>query len=274
MTQMLLDEILIGDRVRKDMGDLQGLANSMKRHGLLHPIVVKKNNMLVAGHRRIEAARLIGWKEIDVTVIDVADLLSAERDENTERKDFTPTEAVAIGRLIEEQHRAKIEAAAPEKNRRIALLREAGKRGEDTKTLKQELGAHPLGASGNVASRAVGMGPSKYTQAKAVVSAAEADPVRFGDLPARMDETGNVAGAHRELERRRTGNGRNPALRRMAHLKPNREVERAVASLDGICHVLKEVPIAQLEKDKRPGWARSIKKFASDLNRFARRLNG
>ena len=31
--------------------------------------------------------------------------------EDTERKDFTPTEAVEFGRMIEEQHRAKIEAA-------------------------------------------------------------------------------------------------------------------------------------------------------------------
>lgn len=101
---MKIDNIIVGDRVRKDMGDLATLAASIKQHGLLHPVVVKRDRTLVAGHRRIEAVRHLGWREIPVTVIDVEDLLSAERDENTERKDFTPTEAVAIGKLIEEQH--------------------------------------------------------------------------------------------------------------------------------------------------------------------------
>src|SRR5688572_12030318 len=108
MNSLPVKSIVVGDRVRKDMGDLASLANSMKLHGLLHPVVVKKDRTLVAGHRRLEAARHLGWHEIAVTVINVEDLLSAERDENTERKDFTPTEAVAIGRLIEEQHRGVI----------------------------------------------------------------------------------------------------------------------------------------------------------------------
>src|SRR5690348_10441651 len=105
---MRIDSIIIGDRFRKDMGDIQSLAASIKRHGLLHPVVVKKDKTLVAGHRRIEAVRRLGLQEIAVTIIDVEELLTAERDENTERKDFTPTEAVAIGLLIEEQHKAKI----------------------------------------------------------------------------------------------------------------------------------------------------------------------
>ena len=49
------------------------------------------------------------------------------------------------------------------------------------------------------------MGAPKYTQAKAVVAAAESNPEKFGDLPAKMDDTGNVYGTHRELERRKAG---------------------------------------------------------------------
>lgn len=108
--QLPISAIAIGERVRKDMGDIDGLAESIGRHGLLHPVVVDKDNTLVAGHRRIEAVKRLGWQEIPVTKLDVEDLLNAERDENTERKDFTPSEAVAIGRLIEERHKAKIEA--------------------------------------------------------------------------------------------------------------------------------------------------------------------
>lgn len=191
---MNLDSIVIGERVRKEMGDVQSLAASIKRHGLLHPIVVKKDKTLVAGHRRLEAARRLGWQEIAVTVIDVEDLLTAERDENTERKDFTPTEAVAIGRLIEEQHKAKI------------LIQEASRksqRGAERFTKLKELsGVDPLGQTRDAAARAVGLSTASYARARRVVAAAEADPENFGDLPTHMDDTGNITGAHREMERR------------------------------------------------------------------------
>ena len=73
MTDRLrIDEIIVGDRVRKDMGDLKSLADSMQRHGLLHPVVVKTDRTLIAGHRRIEAARLAGWTDIAVTMIEAA----------------------------------------------------------------------------------------------------------------------------------------------------------------------------------------------------------
>lgn len=59
-----------------------------------------------------------------------------------------------------------------------------------------------------------------YYRAKAVVLAAEADPETFGDLPLHMDDTGNVHGAHREMERRK-GKGKKLALS-----KTGKNVER------------------------------------------------
>ncbi len=194
--QRHIDEIVIGERIRKDMGDIVSLADSMKRHGLLHPVVIKPDGLLVAGLRRLEAAKLLAWKEITVTTIDVADLLGAERDENEVRKNFTPTEAVAIGRLIEAEHRKKIEAKA----HLTAVM--AGKRRQGDSHMWNPPPA-AVGPTRETAARAVGMNVEKYTQAKAVVAAAETDPETFGDLPERMDETGNVAGTHREMERRK-----------------------------------------------------------------------
>lgn len=259
---MKLDAIAVGDRVRKDMGDIESLAESMKRHGLLHPVVVKKDRTLVAGHRRIEAAKRLGWEDISVTMIEVEDLLSAERDENTERKDFTPTEAVAIGRLIEEQERPKA------LQRRLdGAARGGAKAGHVDST-------EPVGAVSEIAARALGMGRPKYNQAKAIVAAAESNPEKFGDLPARMDETGNVHGTHKELERRRGGkNGQKPrhaALRKLAYPKPNREMQRAVDSLDGICICLKALPLKQLDPSKVKAWSVALKKSASIIARVAR----
>lgn len=258
---MRLEEIIVGDRVRKDMGDIESLAESMKRHGLLHPVVVKKDGTLIAGHRRLEAARHLGWDEIAVTVIDVRDLLSAERDENMERKDFTPTEAVAIGRLIEEQHRAKIES------QRSAMGRQ-NKIGKDPENLP----VLPLGDTREVVGKAVGMSGVTYTRARAIVAAAESDPETFGDLPARMDET-SVNTTHKELERRQGKQRRHIALRKLAYPKPNREAQRAVDSLEGICICLRELPVKQLDANKTKEWAKRLKKAASTIAKVAKEID-
>ena len=62
-------DIKIGKRHRKDMGDIAGLADSIKAIGLLHPIVITPAKKLLAGLRRLEACRLLGWIEIPVTVL-------------------------------------------------------------------------------------------------------------------------------------------------------------------------------------------------------------
>lgn len=96
-----IDDIVIGDRHRQDMGDLSALAESMADKGLLQSIVVRPDNLLVAGERRIRAAQMLGWTSIPARVLDIDSVLEAEHDENEIRKSFTTSERVAIGRAIE-----------------------------------------------------------------------------------------------------------------------------------------------------------------------------
>ena len=49
-----ISEIIIKDRIRKEMGDLVSLEKSIHKLGLLHPIVISENNELIAGKRRLE----------------------------------------------------------------------------------------------------------------------------------------------------------------------------------------------------------------------------
>ncbi len=93
-----LDRIKEGERFRKDYGDLDSLALSMK-NGLLQPIGIDKDNRLIWGARRVRAARILGWKAIPARVVDV-DALQAEHDENEERKPFTASERTAIANAI------------------------------------------------------------------------------------------------------------------------------------------------------------------------------
>lgn len=51
--------------MRKDLGDIQGLAQSIDRHGLIQPIVLDHENYLIAGERRLRAHELLKKEEID-----------------------------------------------------------------------------------------------------------------------------------------------------------------------------------------------------------------
>jgi ParB-like chromosome segregation protein Spo0J len=89
-------------RTRRDMGDLDSLAASMKARGLLQPIGIDARNYLLFGERRLLAAERLGWRDIDVRVVDI-DAVIAEHDENECRKQFTPTERAAIARAIKDR---------------------------------------------------------------------------------------------------------------------------------------------------------------------------
>ncbi|HOV63197.1 MAG TPA: ParB N-terminal domain-containing protein [Spirochaetia bacterium] len=93
--QMRIDEIIIRKRVRRDLGDISQLMESMKNHGLLNPIVVTSEKELIAGFRRLESAKRLGWKTIEVQVISKPtdyDRLEMEIDENVFRKNLTADE--------------------------------------------------------------------------------------------------------------------------------------------------------------------------------------
>lgn len=96
MEQRSVKEISKNGRHRKDLGDVAQLAKSIDEIGLLHPIVINASNVLIAGERRLEACKLLGWQKIPVRVVDLQSIVRGEYDENVMRKDFTNSEAFAI----------------------------------------------------------------------------------------------------------------------------------------------------------------------------------
>ena len=90
-----IESIHIKIRVRKDHGDLNQLMESMKKYGLLSPVLINRRSELIAGHRRLEAAKRLGWHTINVVVIDrenERDKLEIEIEENIQRKPFSSDE--------------------------------------------------------------------------------------------------------------------------------------------------------------------------------------
>jgi ParB-like chromosome segregation protein Spo0J len=96
------DQIHIGERHRKDMGDLEVLAASIATEGLLQPVGITEENLLVFGERRLRAVRdVLKQATIAARIVRVSSILAGEYAENEIRKDFTPSERVAIGKAIE-----------------------------------------------------------------------------------------------------------------------------------------------------------------------------
>ncbi len=91
-----ISEIKVKKRVRKDLGDLDALKDSLRRYGLLNPITITKDKVLIAGERRLEAAKAIGWETINAEIlnyeIDPVDKLEMEMEENNQRIPFTAEE--------------------------------------------------------------------------------------------------------------------------------------------------------------------------------------
>ena len=81
-TRLPVEQIAVGQRYRKDLGDLRSLAASIEEVGLLHPIVVTPQGRLIAGQRRLKACVLLGWAEVPVTVVDLLQAARGEAHEN------------------------------------------------------------------------------------------------------------------------------------------------------------------------------------------------
>ena len=90
-----IDEIRVRKRVRADEGDISSLMTSLKKFGQLNPIIVDTRYELIAGARRLEAAKRLGWSTIKAIVVENptdAEKLEIELVENVQRKDLTSGE--------------------------------------------------------------------------------------------------------------------------------------------------------------------------------------
>jgi ParB family transcriptional regulator, chromosome partitioning protein len=109
--QVALSSISASQRnPRRKLRAIDELAASLQTHGLLQPVVVRRlgegRYELVAGHRRLEAARQLGWKTIPAVVRseseDEAYVLTLV--ENLQRQDLSPREeATALEVLVRQR---------------------------------------------------------------------------------------------------------------------------------------------------------------------------
>jgi N6-adenosine-specific RNA methylase IME4 len=183
-----LTQIKIGDRHRKDFGDIDALATSIDSEGLLQPIAITPADELIAGERRLRAWSRSKYRDhpIPVHIVDLDQIARGEWSENFQRKDFTPSEIVALKRALEPK------------------LKEEAQQRQGTRTdirgNSPDVETAPAGRAADKVAGFVGRDRKTISKAEAVVEAAEAEPEKYGKLVEAMDRTGRVNGPFKRLQ--------------------------------------------------------------------------
>ena len=102
--QIEIEKIKVNKRVRNNLGNLEPLKDSMRRYGQLNPITLTQDYELIAGQRRLQSAKELGWSMINANIVNVTDpitKLELELEENTQRSDFTDSELLDGYQLLE-----------------------------------------------------------------------------------------------------------------------------------------------------------------------------
>ena len=152
-----ISDIIIGKRHRRDIGDIDALAPSIPDVGLLHPVVITPGNVLIAGERRLAACAFLLWREVPVTVVDLDKVVKGEFAEDSERKDLTLSEAIAIKRAIEPIERA-------EAKERQAAAGPASGRGKKNGTRSGKLPTPVRGRAADKTAKATGISDADSDQ--------------------------------------------------------------------------------------------------------------
>jgi len=98
--------------------EIADLADSIRTHGILQPLVVRRvadGYQLIAGERRLRAAQAADWRQVPVQIRDVDDRQMAELAivENVQRKDLNAIEkAESFQRYIDQYHCTQEEVAS------------------------------------------------------------------------------------------------------------------------------------------------------------------
>lgn len=176
-----INEIIIKDRVRKDLGDINQLAASIGEIGLLHPVVVYEKDdkfYLLAGQRRIEAFKILTHDSIPASIVSLQDILKAELHENTVRKDFTFSEMS----VLDDEFAPQIEKEFKERQGH------------------EHLGNLPKGQSrtSEVMASYFGKGERTYRKFKDIKNAVKNNK-EFEDIPKRIDNGMSVDYAHKMI---------------------------------------------------------------------------
>ena len=211
--QIAISSICVAERIRKENGSLDELAQDIQKHGLLNPITVMEQSdggyVLIAGLRRMKAMEQLNAAEIRATVMnpmEADEMLMLEIAENEQRKEFTVSEKLAFAEKLRAIEREKARA------RMSAHARDGHSNGQGMANRPQ---AEETGAARDIVARKAGF--SSTSQMRRAREVAEKRP----DLLDKVDRgehlwslSGHAAGRETRQQRlHRGGACRYPRLR-------------------------------------------------------------
>jgi len=93
MNQIEIDRVIVRDRKRQ-AGNLDSLKDSIREIGLMQPITVTADLVLIAGFHRLTACKELGWDTIPTIIVELDGLQAelAEIDENLIRNELNQFE--------------------------------------------------------------------------------------------------------------------------------------------------------------------------------------
>ena len=216
------------------------MAESMATVGLLCPIIIDEQHILVAGLHRIEAAKMLGWTEIECNVSNLDGLQAelAEIDENFVRKDLSGVEYSDL--LL---HRKELyEALHPE------TKHGGNRRGDDFKIAKCNL-----------------------ERAKSFIQdTADIKGVHPTTIARQLQIAKNLAPEAKEIIKRAGVRITNKGAMKLSRLEPQRQVEAAEMLASGKMRSVDEFTMAQSESERESLLEneRNLPTFQSEERRF------
>lgn len=248
--EISIDWIRVDGHPRKVLNGIDALANSMKNIGLVSPIVVTSTGHVLAGTRRVAAARVLGWSRIRAYVVDTFDdalivLLQTQSNDHIEQQRMMPSELVSLGLLIESMSRPNLLSRKREAGRRAAAKR-LGRPIMDQ--AKKSLDDAPALTFGHV-HMALGIAETQYYKAKFVVTAAT-DPLRsteeraiaveaISDMDSGRTTIGGAYDRVKNVKPIRTGRQPGPTI--ITANGQRRAISSAEAALSGISQALRQI---------------------------------
>lgn len=233
--------IRVGNRHRADLGEIEVLAESIKRDGLLQPITVTPDGFLVCGARRLAALKLLGVKTVNVWVrsglSDRLGQLLAEQDDNMLHKPLTPLEATALYRELNEVMAE--DAARRQEASRFSATNQPGQ--EDSER-KFRTPSEPTGRAKEQAAAMIPGGASYRTYDK--IGYVE----QIATNPKHPDELRTAARA--ELDQIQAGGPVDPAYTRIRTLAAD-IAEQARAGKDAELHRIADEALARVKGDAK-----------------------
>jgi|SRR5688572_1827622 ParB family transcriptional regulator, chromosome partitioning protein len=284
-TTIRIESVKVVDRYRTDLGDVQALAASIRDTGLLQAIVVTPDMRLVAGQRRLEAARLLGWTVIDARIVDNLDdamaLLVAERAENVERKPMLPSELAALAARLHDIESGDALRRKSDAGRSAA----PGRRARKDVTARPQVTERPGGRSRERVGEALGIG-SRNAELLALThkDSQSVNPVireSAREALKDMDATGHVrspAERHRQRVYQEDGRLSTTVARRQGGTNKAKDQRRAIEGLierlNGLTLAIEHIGDLSLEisADETARWADGLIKARTPITTLVNKL--